>query len=207
MPRIPTFTTELDMVNFALSSMGQRKVEALVLTGDRVNDLIVNSLSLIKNYIFGQYNRPYSFANKPLACTLVADLGQDGSTWSVADDYYCITNVRRNPVHFGSFNNPLKWHHNEAGNIVTDFVKASAPAGVADNELLLADANTAVAINLWPVAAIKAYITIFQKYLTYALSGQAEDARLVFNEIDSAMSDVELNDQTASSLNPKLFNV
>lgn len=207
MPRIPTFSTEIDVVNFALSSMGQRKLDVLALNGERVHDLIVNSLPLVKGHIFGKFNRPYSFANKACPCALVDDLGDDGSIWAVAEDYYCITNVRRNPVHFGKRNNPIKWHHNEAGDIVTDFVKASAPAGVADDQLLLADANVAVDISLWPISAIKAYVTILQKYLTYALSGQTEDARLVLNEIDSVMTDVELNDQTASSFKLKLFDV
>lgn len=207
MSRISTFTNETDLVNYALSSMGQRTVNNLVANGERVHDLIVNSLPLVKSHIFGKFNRPYSFANKACACALVDNLGDDGSIWAVAEDYYCITNVRHNPVHFGKRNNPIKWHHNEAGNIVTDFRISSAPSGAPQGELLLADANVNVDISLWPISAIKAYVTILQKYLTYALSGQTEDARLVLNEIDSAMTDVELNDQTASSFKLKLFDV
>lgn len=207
MPRISTFASETALVNYALSSMGQRTVNSLALNGERVHDLIVNSLPLVKSHIFGKFNRPYSFCNKACSCALVDDLDDDGSIWAVANDYYCITNVRYNPVHFGKRNDPIKWHHNEEGDIVTDFRISSAPAGAPQGELLLADANVDVAIDLWPVSAIKAYVTILQKYLTYALSGQTEDARLVLNEIDSAMTDVELNDQTASSFKLKLFDV
>lgn len=207
MPRISSFNTELDLVNYALSSMGQRKIDAIALNGERVNDLIVNSLSLVKNAMFCKYNRPYSFANTECPCILVDDLGDEGSIWRVDDDYYCITDIRRNPTHFGNCKTPIKWHINDAGNIVTDFRIATAPAGVDAGDLLLADANVDVAIGLWPVSAITAYVTILQKYLTYALSGQAEDSRLVLNEIDSAMTDMWLNDKTASSFHWKLFDI
>lgn len=207
MPRISIFTNETELVNYALSSIGQRSISSLELNGERVHDLIVKSLPLVKSHIFGKFNRPYSFANKACQCALVKDLGDDGSIWSVAYKYYCITNVRYNPVHFGKRNTHIKWHNNEEGYIVTDFRISSAPSGAPAGELLLADANVDVDISLWPVSAIKAYITILQKYLTYALSGQSEDVRLVWNEIDLAMADVELNDKTASSSKLKLFYV